>query len=136
MPVLDMLLTLAAEDPANPERTRAAVRVISTMTLAAVVAILGIGLVSVLLIRRHRRRLAGGEVARRKKQRPPPDPWFESGRRVPDPTGPGPKSRIIILPDRDTSGDDTVDIDPEDLEEGDVEGEGDDPQNPPGSRGG
>lgn len=127
----DNLLTLLIAEPGKSERAKDAVRLLSTITLTAVVAILGIGLVSVLLIRRHRRRLAGIEGGR-KKRRPPPDPWFESGRRVPEPEGPGPKSRIIRLPGSD---DDTVDIDPEDLEADDVEGDDPDDQSP-GSRGG
>ncbi len=134
MNVADMLLGLSTLEPGKSERAKDAVRLLSTITLTSVVGILAIGLVSIMLIRRHRRRLAGagGGGGGRKKRRPPPDPWFESGRRVPDPGGPGPKSRIIRLPGSD---DDTVDIDPEDLDADDVEGE--DPDgHPPGSRGG
>jgi hypothetical protein len=131
----DSLLGILVEEAGDPVRSRTAIRMLSTLTLSTIVAILGVGLVSVLLIRRHRRRLSSLEIARRKK-RPPPDPWFESGRRVPDPTGPGPKSRIIVLPGPDASDDDTVDIDPEDLEEGDIEGDDPEDGDPPGSRGG
>lgn len=147
-----------AEQPRDSDRTRAAVRLLSAITLGSIVTILGVGLVAMMLIRRHRRKIANQEAIRRGKHRPPPDPWFESARRVPDPPG-GPKSRIIPLPGPDEpdhrrrrpnaaagADDDTVDLDPDELDERDVEGDDDSPppdqpkppapDGGPGSRGG
>jgi hypothetical protein len=135
-PLVQAILGTLVASAADPTHTRSAVRLASTITLVSLVAILGVGVVSIVLIRRHRRKLAGGHAPRRRR-RPPPDPWFESGRRSPpphppqEPAGPGPKSRMFLLPGSDGSDDDTVDLDPEDLNEGDVEGD-----EPPGSRGG
>jgi hypothetical protein len=142
--LLPGLLALAGQ-PGDGDRARSAIRLLSAITLAAIVTIIGVGLVAMMLIRRHRRKLAQQEVARQARNRPPPDPWFESARRVPDPPG-GPKSRIIPLPGADQpesrrrrpdqsggADDDTVDLDPDELHERDVEGDDDDapPETPP-----
>lgn len=167
--LLPGLLALA-DQPRDGDRVRTTIRLLSAVTLAAIVAIAGVGLVAMMLIRRHRRKLANQEAARRSKRRPAPDPWFEAARRVPDPPG-GPKSRVIPLPQPDdeprpprrdrltpnNADDDTVDLDPDELDEHDVEGDETDPDDsghppspgtgprkpkptdpdvPPGSRGG
>jgi len=136
---LSMIQTrIAAGSPPHSDPAfRDAIGRLGAMLLISLLAIIGVGLVAMMLIRRHRRRIAGSHPSK-KKRRPPPDPWFESARRVPDPEG-GPKSRIIQLPGREptrpaAADDDTVDIDPEELDQHDVDGDDEDPPTP--SRGG
>ena len=124
---------IAAVPPTDP-LWRRAIGQLSVAMLISIVTIIAVGMVAMMLIRRHRRRLQG-QYANKRKRRPPADPWFEAARRVPEPEG-GPKSRVIQLPGREPirpagSDDDTVDIDPDELDQHDVEGEDDEDDEPP-----
>lgn len=97
-------------------RQREAVRQGAALTVIALLAILILGAFALVVLARYRRSmLEGGNRARRKKVAAPRDPWAESAKR---------------MTARSPSDDDTVDIDPDDLSPGDVDGD-----EPDGKRG-
>lgn len=89
----------------------------TSLILMGIVLIVCVGVVSVIILRRHRRRILA-RVRASKKRRPPPDPWFESGRRT-GPRGEGGAGGSALGIDDD----DTVDLDPDELDDFDVEGD-------------
>ncbi len=132
-PPTPALLALVPSGGAAPVADkRAAVQLVSTLTLVSIVLIICTGVIAIMLVRLHRRRLVSARVTKRRR-RPPADPWFESARRVPD-LG-GPKSREFRLPgmgeSRSGADDDTVDLDPDELDEGDIDGDPPPPSTPP-----
>jgi hypothetical protein len=84
--------------PARP--TPAAIRTVAGLAIIGSVAVMTVLIVSMILIRRNRARLLASNT-KRKRPRRIPDAWRESARR---------------LPDRDTAGHETVDLDPDELD--------------------
>lgn len=103
-------------DTLAPTERQALYRRAGSLVVMSILLIVCVGVVAVVVLRGHRRRTFG-RGGMKKARRRPTDPWFESARRA------GPRGESATS-SRSNADDDTVDLDPDELNDFDVDGEG------------
>ncbi|MFN7020975.1 MAG: hypothetical protein ACK4WH_06565 [Phycisphaerales bacterium] len=103
-------------DALAPTERQALYRRAGSLVVMSILLIVCVGVVAVVVLRGHRRRTFGKHGVKQARRRPT-DPWFESARRV----GPRGESATSL---RTNDDDDTVDLDPDELDDFNVDGDG------------